>query len=213
MNERIYDNVIKHNGYNHNSNSEQTIYTEPYYLKNDVEFNKRVGEMKARERDFIKKDPTLVNERLKDLDRLREFENKQKLDKMENQRLYKNYLDYQSVNKSTIDSNKEDPLNPLIMPGYHHPNLPIPTSKKAIDSITWVKSNHTETLHNGNRQVNYLGETKLRHNPIIQPLNDHDYNKYLNKQRYIYNLNDQVIRTEAGNSSKTLANVGNSIIS
>jgi hypothetical protein len=97
------------------------------------------------------------------------------------------------------------------MPGYHYPKRPIATTKKAIDSINWVKNNHVETLHNGYRACNYIGDTNLRHNPIVQPLDNNEYNRYLNKQRQFYG-HGEVGRNNSESSSKTLANVGNSII-
>ncbi len=38
----------------------------------------------------------------------------------------------------------------------------------------------------GNRNF-YLGSTKLRHNPIVHPVNDWEYNKYLIRYRNMTN--------------------------
>jgi hypothetical protein len=222
MNEKIYNNALKYSGYIQNSGDPLTPkvkVNEPFFVKNDHEFNRMVAEMRVQEKESIKKDPTMVNERLKDLDRLREFESKVKLDKFEHQKMYKDYLDHQrgyNQNSRTIPDD-EPKLNPMIMPAYYYPNLPIANSKKAVDSINWVKNNHTETLNSGVK-ASYLGESTLRHNPILHPMNNFEYNKYLNQQRKVYgnsNLlmnSSERIDTTLKNEKGTFAKVGNSIM-
>jgi hypothetical protein len=58
MNENIYKHGMQLNSYIHNEK-------EPYYLKNDHDFNKRLAELKALERDFMRNDPAKVQERLR----------------------------------------------------------------------------------------------------------------------------------------------------
>lgn len=226
MNEKIYDNALKYSGYIQNSGdnlSPKVKVNEPFFLKNDHEFNRRVAEMRLQEKENIKNDHTMINERLRDLDRLKEFESKIKSDKFEHQKMYKDYLDHQrgyNINSRTIPDD-EPKLNPMIMPAYYYPNLPIPNSKKAVDSINWVKNNHTETLSNGVK-ASYLGESTLRHNPILQPMNNFEYNKYLNQQRKAYGSNNHnhnllansIERNELTikNDKGTFAKVGNTIM-
>ena len=133
-----------------------------------------------------------------------------KTEKIDHQKLYKEYLDFQnslgnekkqtSINDNFIERNR------LIMPSYDYPNRPIPTGKVANDSIDWVKHNHTETLRSGKHY--YLGDTILRHNPITQPIEDISYNKYLNKQRNLYGVN----KSPSNSSSNTLAMAGNKVL-
>ena len=65
MNEKIYNNALKFSGYIQNSGSLSPKVNEPFFVKNDHEFNRRVAEMKFQEKENQKKDPTSLNERLK----------------------------------------------------------------------------------------------------------------------------------------------------
>jgi len=189
MNDKIYDHGQKYTDQIKLSNQHQM--NELFTLRDDHQFNRRFAEMKAVDRENARRDPTKVNERLKELEKQREFDSKLKAEKIDHQKLYKDYLDFQNnieIEKKQIWKNENsNDLNQLIMPSYDYLNRPVPTSKKANDTINWVKNNHTETLRNSKNY--YLGDTKLRHNPIIQPVEDASYNKYLNKQRILYGKN------------------------
>ena len=199
MNDKIYDHGQKFTDQIKMSNQPQM--NELFHLRDDHMFNRKFAEMKAVERENEKRDPTKVNERLKELKRDRELESKLKGEKLDHQKLYKDYLDFQynleNEKKQNWKNENQSDLHQLIMPSYDYLNRPIPTAKKANDTINWVKNNHTETLRNGKNY--YLGDTKLRHNPITQPVEDADYNKYLNKQRIFYGMNNM--------NSQTLSNI------
>ncbi len=101
---------------------------------------------------------------------------------------YKNFLDGQIQLRESYKK-PEPETKQLLLPGYHQYHYPVPTFKKANDPIPWVKGNHTETIENtykkyeGPYKQYYLGDTKLRTNPVTHPVEDAAYNKYLNKQR------------------------------
>jgi hypothetical protein len=188
---------------------------ELFTLKNDHQFNRKLAEMREIEREKIKKDPTKVQERLKELERDKELNSKLKVEKMDHQKLYKDYLDFQykvqNDKKNNFKSDNLIDVNQLIMPSYDYPNRPVPTAKKANDVIDWVKNNHLETLNSGKHY--YLGDSKLRHNPIIQPIEDANYNKYLNKQKMLYGINQNITNNVNNfDNAKTLANAGNIIL-
>jgi hypothetical protein len=206
INNKIYDKALQYSGYLENNLSNSPKVSEPFYLKNDHEFNRRLAEMKFYEKDMQKKDLTKVNERLKEEQIYRYFQSKMKLDKMDNQKNYKDFLDNQAQTKN-FERNQKDIVevgSQLIMPSYHLPNRPVVVSKKAVDGITWVKNNHLETLQNGHKNF-YLGDTILKHNPITTPLNDFDYNKYINKQRLVYG------NSSNASNSPSLAKAGNQL--
>jgi hypothetical protein len=208
MNEKIYEHGQKFTDLVKVNNSPQL--NELFNLRDDHMFNRKLAEMKAVEKENAKKDPTKVQERLKELQRDREVENKLKIEKLDHQKLYKNYLDFQyNIENEKRQTWKNDNLNDrnrLIMPSYDYPNRPVPTAKKANDTIDWVKNNHTESLRSGKHY--YLGDTMLKHNPITQPVEDIAHNKYLNKQRIMYGINQNPV---IGNNT-TLANAGNNIL-
>ncbi len=209
MNEKIYDHASNLNEYIQNSNPNSPIFKDPFYVKNDYEFNRRIAEMRANERETHKKDQTLVNQRLKDLELFREYENKQKFDKAEHQKNYKEFLDFQKVTKEHERPAEDLSQNPLIMPSYHYPNMPIPTSKKAADTLSKMKE--MGFLPPGSKNC-YLGETYLRHNPIVQPLDNIDYNKYISKQRKYYSHNQYGNNDVKTDQATTFSKVANSII-
>lgn len=211
MNERIYNNAIKLNGYIQNSNPNSPTFKEPFHIKNDYEFNRRVAEIRANDRENQKRDQTLVNLRLKDLEMLREFENKQKFDKLEHQKNYKDFLDSQKNSKETDRIPEDLNINNLIMPSYHYPNKPIPTSKRAADPISWMKSREVTSVSNQGKNC-YLGDSALKHNPIVNPLDNIEYNKYLNKQRKNYNHNHYGNLDLKSDQGSTFSKVANSII-
>lgn len=203
INNKIYDKAIKFNDYIQNKTN-TPICNEPFYLKNDHEFNRRVAEIKNTEKENLKKDQTALNQRLKEEQLQYQFENKLKAEKFDNQKSYKEFLDFQNNLYRNSDKKDFPNLNQLIMPSYHYYNRPLATSKKAIDSINWVKNNHTETLHNGYKNF-YLGDSQLKHNPIIQPLDDIEYNKYLNRERKLVGFNSP-LQGKSGNQLLSSSN-------
>ena len=187
LNDKIYNNLSNLYGDSINPNALKG--------KNDYEYNKIMAEEKQKLKN--KKDPNeyLPLEDDKELDRLKLEE------KLRNQRLYKEYLDNQNeidhLNK--LNQSNEDMRPQLIMPAYFYPNRPVPLHKKARDSLLFAKnqqdyfdkdmnkffrydSQHS-TLIDYERSGGYLGDSKLRHNPITCPVNDYYYNKYVNQMK------------------------------
>ena len=63
MNARIYHNGMKHADYMSEANSK--IRDDPFHLQNDFEFNRKLAEMKANEKEAIRNDPNNMAERMK----------------------------------------------------------------------------------------------------------------------------------------------------
>ena len=63
MNDKIYENGINHGGYIQNNTN--SPIKEPFHIKNDFEFNKRLANLKANERDLMKNDQNELNDRLR----------------------------------------------------------------------------------------------------------------------------------------------------
>jgi hypothetical protein len=191
-NNRIFGNASKYNNV-----LGTPLDPNIFNAKNDDEFNKLLAEQKARERNI--KDPTELNKALKDFDEYNKGLKRQKEENKNRQRLYKEYLDNQTeLDKLNKMKNNEDDMRPqLLMPAYYYPNLPEPVYHKARDSLLASKnqeeyfgkdmnrffrgdaSSNTLMDYEGNNR--YLGDSKLRHNPITCPVNDYYYNKYVNK--------------------------------
>ena len=191
-NDRIFGNAQKYNNLLGNP-----LDPNIFNAKNDDEFNKLLAAEKERERKKI--DPTELNQALKNYDEWNKDLKRQKEENKNRQKLYKEYLDNQTeldrLNK--MKNNTADTRPQLLMPAYYYPNLPEPVYHKARDSLLASKnqeqyfgkdmnrffrgdaSSNTLMDYEGNNR--YLGDSKLRHNPITCPVNDYYYNKYVNK--------------------------------
>ena len=191
-NNRIFGNASKYNNV-----LGTPVDPNIFNAKNDDEFNKLYAEAQAKERNKI--DPTELNQALKNLDEYKKGLKKQKEDNKNRQKLYKEYLDNQTeLDKLNKMKNSGDDMRPqLLMPSYYYPNLPEPVYHKARDSLLASKNQEeyfgkdmdrffrgdasSNTLINYEGNNRYLGDSKLRHNPITCPVNDYYYNKYVNK--------------------------------
>ena len=193
-NNRIFGNASKYNNIL-GSPLDPNIFN----AKNDTEFNKLLAEAKAKEKNKI--DPTELEKALKDFDEWNKGLKKQKEDNKNRQKLYKEYLDNQTeLDKLNKMKNEGNDMRPqLLMPAYYYPNLPEPIYHKARDSLLASKnqeeyfgkdmnrffkndaSDNTLINYEGNNR--YLGDSRLRHNPITCPVNDYYYNKYVNKMK------------------------------
>ena len=191
-NDRIFGNAEKFNN----------LLKNPYdpnifKAKNDDEYNKLMAEAKLREKNKI--DPAELEKVNKDFN---DYNNGLKRLKEENknrQKLYKQYLDNQTeLDKLNKMKKVGDDMRPqLLMPAYYYPNLPEPVYHKARDSLLASKNQEDyfgkdmnkffrsdaeqKTLLDYEGHNRYLGDSKLRHNPITCPVNDYYYNKYVNK--------------------------------
>ena len=125
--------------------------------------------------------------------------------KMNLQKNYRDYLDGQMQQRiNARNSNRNiltESAEQLLMPSYKYPNLPQAVVKKAFDPLVYysktpksmspllVDNNSMSTGIGSSSAMykergNYLGDSRLRHNPITCPVDDVEYNKYVNKELY-----------------------------
>ena len=165
--------------------------------KNDDEYNKLMAEAKLKEKNYI--DKSELEKVNKDFDDYNNGLKKIKEENKNRQKLYKQYLDNQTeLDKLNKLKDVGDDMRPqLLMPAYYYPNLPEPVYHKARDSLLASKNQEEyfgkdmnkffrsdaeqKTLMDYEGHNRYLGDSKLRHNPITCPVNDYYYNKYVNK--------------------------------
>ena len=97
---------------------------------------------KEKDRENQKKNPLGLDQRLKDMENLKEIDRQFQKEKQNNQKLYKEYLDNQNEVNYLAKLNKppEDTRPQLLMPAYWYPNRPIPIHKKAKDSLLFSKN-------------------------------------------------------------------------
>ena len=170
-NSRMFGNISKYNDI-----LGEPIDPKAFDAKNDLEFNKIIAVQNERKRKQEKINPNLTNEIMQQ--------------RME--------LEEDMKKKRESDIHQNDDMRPqLIMPSYYYPNLPEPIYHKARDSLLASKNQENyfgksmkkffggdasrSTLLDYEETSKYLGDSKLRHNPITCPVNDYYYNKYINK--------------------------------
>ena len=193
-NNKIYGNLSKYNNL-----LGEPIDPNAFNAKNDLEFNRIIAEQRAKKRKEDKLNPDLANEILRQKKEFEDDAKKKRENDLNRQKLYKEYLDNQNqLDRLNKMKNQGDDMRPqLLMPAYYYPNLPQPIYHKARDSLLASKdqenyfgkdmnkffrgdaSSNTLLDYEGNSR--YLGDSKLRHNPITCPVNDYYYNKYVNK--------------------------------
>ena len=193
-NNRIYGNISKYNNL-----LGEPIDPNAFNAKNDLEFNRIVADQRARKRKEDKMNPNSTEEILRQQKELKDDQRRKRENDLNRQKLYKEYLDNQNeLDKLNKIKNRGDDMRPqLLMPSYYYPNLPEPIYHKARDSLLASKNQEnyfgkdmnkffrrdasSNTLLDYEGTSRYLGDSKLRHNPITCPVNDYYYNKYVNK--------------------------------
>jgi hypothetical protein len=193
-NNRMYGRISKYNNI-----IGEPVDPDTFNAKNDAEYNKRIADQRAKKLWEEKYDPNIVNEALQ---KKKELEDETKIMRENNlnrQKLYKESLDNQNqIDKlNRLKHSGEDTRPQLLMPAYYYPNLPQPIYHKARDGLLASKEQEkffgkdmnnffrrditSNTLMDYEGKSKYLGDSKLRHNPITCPVNDYYYNKYVNK--------------------------------
>ena len=193
-NNRMFGNISKYNDI-----LGDPIDPKVFGAKNDLEFNKMIADQKELRRRQEKLNPNYYNELMKQKKELEEDMKRKRENDINRQKLYKEYLDNQNqLDKLNKLKNQRDDMRPqLIMPSYYYPNLPEPIYHKARDSLLASKNQENyfgknmnkffsgdascNTLLDYEESSRYLGDSKLRHNPITCPVNDYYYNKYINR--------------------------------
>ena len=193
-NNKMFGNISKYNNI-----LGDPIDPKVFGAKNDLEFNKMIADQKELRRRQEKLNPNYYNELMKQKKELEEDMKRKRENDINRQKLYKEYLDNQNqLDKLNKLKNQRDDMRPqLIMPSYYYPNLPEPIYHKARDSLLASKNQEnyfgknmnkffsgdasSNTLLDYEGSSRYLGDSKLRHNPITCPVNDYYYNKYINR--------------------------------
>ena len=184
---------------NYNNIIGEPVDPNTFNAKNDFEYNKMIAEQRIKKRREDKNNPEIKNEILQKKKELEDDNKKKRENDLNRQKLYKEYLDNQNqIDRLNRLRNKGNDMRPqLIMPAYYYPNLPQPIYHKARDSLLASKDPKSyfgkdmnnffkgdassNTLLDYEESSRYLGDSKLRHNPITCPVNDYYYNKYVNK--------------------------------
>ena len=185
LNNHIYENALRYNDYMNGGKNDEL-----FKVNNDLEYNKRIAELKDREKrlNIINSNQQILRKYEEDNEKQKEIDRLMKEQRLNDQKNYRNILDRQSeerrnelkrIRSDYYSIGKEQ----LMMPGYKHPNLPKPLEQYVLSnslSSSYIgKNNNYANYFNTQRRIDYLGDSSLKHNPITCPIDDLEYNKYV----------------------------------
>ncbi len=185
LNNNIYENALRYNDYMNGGKNDEL-----FKVNNDLEYNKRIAELKDREKrlNLINSNQQILRKYEEDNEKQKEIDRLMKEQRLNDQKNYRNILDRQSeerrnelkrIRSDYYSIGKEQ----LMMPGYKHPNLPKPLEQYVLSnslSSSYIgKNNNYANYFNTQRRIDYLGDSTLKHNPITCPIDDLEYNKYV----------------------------------
>ena len=185
LNNKIYDNALRYNDYMNGGKNDDI-----FKVNNDLEYNKRIAELKDREKrlNLINSNQQILRKYEEDNEKQKEIDRLMKEQRLNEQKNYRNILDKQSEERrNELKRIRSDYYNmgkeQLMMPGYKHPNLPKPLEQYVLSnslSTNFIGNNNNYTNYfNSQRRIDYLGDSNLKHNPITCPIDDLEYNKYV----------------------------------
>ena len=185
LNNNIYENALRYNDYMNGGKNDEL-----FKVNNDLEYNKRIAELKDREKrlNLINSNQQILRKYEEDNEKQKEIDRLMKEQRLNEQKNYRNILDKQSEERrNELKRIRSDYYNmgkeQLMMPGYKHPNLPKPLEQYVLSnslSTNFIGNNNNYTNYfNSQRRIDYLGDSNLKHNPITCPIDDLEYNKYV----------------------------------
>ena len=185
LNNHIYENALRYNDYMNGGKNDEL-----FKVNNDLEYNKRIAELKDREKrlNIINSNQQILRKYEEDNEKQKEIDRLMREQKLNEQKNYRNILDKQSEERRIeLKRIRSDYYNmgkeQLMMPGYKHPNLPKPLEQYVLSnslSSSYIGNNNNYTNYfNSQRRIDYLGDSTLKHNPITCPIDDLEYNKYV----------------------------------
>ena len=198
LNNNIYENALRYNDYMNGGKNDEL-----FKVNNDLEYNKRIAELKDREKrlNLINSNQQILRKYEEDNEKQKEIDRLMKEQRLNDQKNYRNILDRQSeerrnelkrIRSDYYSIGKEQ----LMMPGYKHPNLPKPLEQYVLSnslSSSYIgKNNNYANYFNTQRRIDYLGDSSLKHNPITCPIDDLEYNKYvINGLKKVYDNTEE----------------------
>lgn len=199
MNNDIYNHAVSYFNYVGSN-------VDLYEGSNDYDYNRRILEMKSKgKNDRIVNAEKYLAMRQQEQQEKMEYDKRVFDNKLTSQKNYRDYLDNQMQQRlSARNASKHvltESAEQLLMPSYKYPNFPYTVVKKAFDPLNYYAKTPKGTMPimvDENRMStdigssslmykergSYLGDSRLRHNPITCPVDDVEYNKYVNKELY-----------------------------
>ena len=145
--------------------------------KEFLNFNQHTINDNQRYKDYVLNEKKRINEeRIKEMQRLKELEYQERLFENEKKKIYKNLLDDQLKVKIPSKLGQEY-YNPQIKDSavrFCNPQLYLTTPENSF-----MNRNKLVEINPYSLKQSELGNTSLEHNPILNPVFNYKYNKYL----------------------------------
>ena len=196
MNNNIYKNALRYNEYLHDGKNNDYINNnnsikEIYNIKDDLQFNQKINEIKQKEKEEKMLQILNNNKIQKEKSNMqKKLEKELKEQRLLDQQKYRIFLDKQKIeHRNNSNSNKVlvSSGEQLLMPSYRYSNVP----KSLID---YTLSKNYSVSNTIKKEVSpkkfYLGDSTLKHNPITFPVEDISPKKYIINQVNKQNINN-----------------------
>ena len=193
LNNRIYDNALRYNEYINGGKNDDVFKVDNY-----LEYNKRIAELKEREKRarLYNSNQQILRKYEEDNEKQKEIDRLMRQQRLTDQQNYRNILDKQSEEKrielkKIRDNYYSVDKDQLMMPSYKHPNLPKPLQQYVLNkSLSFSGLLNSKNFNT--QRISYLGDSNLRHNPITCPIDDLEYNKYvINGLKRVYDNTEE----------------------
>ena len=193
FNNNSNNNIANLNNYYNNS---YTKYKNLYKEYND--YNKILAEKNIKNKEFLNKQRMLQEEkRIEENQRLSALEKQEKMFENERKKLYRNYLDRQVHEQIPIKLSMENyDENNIINSQTSFKNMQLYDTVPHYSTIN--KSKFVEV--NPYCSKNYdLGKSNLENNPILNPMFNYNYNKYLFGKKGVSRSMSEIPSTKSNN--------------
>ena len=199
--QKISKSNIINNENNYDNDKNINFYLKNYGAYKDVfkqydNYNKILADQNLRNKDYMNKQRTLEElKRIEEREKIYNYEKQEKSYENEKKKIYREYLDRQVKEQFPIKLWKEN---------YNERNF-VNNTPFFKDRSLYSSAPHFSIINKSNfvevnpyNAKNYdLGNSNLRYNPILNPMFNYNYNKYLFPKRFnkdFLNENEEQIR-------------------
>ena len=199
--QKISKSNIINNENNYDNDKNINFYLKNYGAYKDVfkqydNYNKILADQNLRNKDYMNKQRTLEElKRIEEREKIYNYEKQEKSYENEKKKIYREYLDRQIKEQFPIKLWKEN---------YNERNF-VNNTPFFKDRSLYSSAPHFSIINKSNfvevnpyNAKNYdLGNSNLRYNPILNPMFNYNYNKYLFPRRFnkdFLNENEEQIR-------------------
>ena len=212
ISQKITQNNIINKENNYNNDNNLNFYLNNYGAYKNVfkqydNYNKILADQNLRNKDYMNKQRTIEElKRIEEREKIYNYEKQEKNYENMRKKIYRDYLDRQIKEQFHIKLWKEN---------YNEKNF-VNNKPYFKDRSLYSSAPHFSIINKSNfvevnpyNAKNYdLGNSNLRYNPILNPMFNYNYNKYLFPRRlnkeFLYGNEEQIRRTYNDNNENNI---------